>query len=45
MPKIGAPSARYGATAVWTGREALVFGGVSFTDGDIYRSDGAAFRP
>jgi hypothetical protein len=32
LPTAGAPSARYSATAVWTGSEMIVFGGRSPTD-------------
>lgn len=34
LPAAGAPSARYGATAVWTGTAMIVFGGVG-ADGNV----------
>lgn len=37
----GAPSARYGHTAVWTGKEMIVWGG----EGDNYLNTGARYKP
>jgi N-acetylneuraminic acid mutarotase len=42
LPK-GGPSARRGATAVWTGEEAIVWGGTDETLASL--ADGARFRP
>ena len=39
----GAPTARYNATAVWTGKEMLVWGGQDSTN--AYLSDGGRFDP
>lgn len=38
----GAPSARYGHTAVWTGSKMIVWGG---RNGDTFLGDGAAYDP
>ncbi len=38
-------SPRDGASAVWTGRELLVWGGESGTDGEDLHADGAAYDP
>ena len=48
MPKGGAPSARVGATVVWTGREVIVWGGSAspvLNTGAIYRPDTNSWRP
>jgi N-acetylneuraminic acid mutarotase len=39
MPTTNAPAARYQATAVWTGTEAIIWGGYS------YKADGKVYRP
>jgi hypothetical protein len=39
MPTTNAPTARYEATAVWTGTEAIIWGGQS------YKNDGKVYRP
>jgi N-acetylneuraminic acid mutarotase len=41
----GAPGARYHTTVVWTGDEAIVWGGESTVYGGTYFANGAAFRP
>jgi len=40
-----APSARDRATAVWTGREGIVWGGVKSDTCCTYQNDGAVYRP
>lgn len=42
METSGAPSARYGHTAVWTGTLMIVYGG---WNGTTYRDDGATYDP
>ena len=37
----GAPSGRWAQTAVWTGREMLIWGGTYLTGGSPERGDGA----
>jgi hypothetical protein len=37
LPENGAPSPREGSSAVWTGTEAIVWGGSKLDDGAIYR--------
>lgn len=41
LPAAGAPTPRYGATAIWTGREVLIWGGYHNT---TLLSDGATYR-
>lgn len=43
MSMVGAPSARYAHTAVWTGTEMIIWGGVGATGGIL--SDGARYNP
>ncbi|MGZ5021912.1 MAG: Kelch repeat-containing protein, partial [Chthoniobacterales bacterium] len=40
-----APAARYGHTAVWTGAEMIVWGGLSEATGQARRSDGGRYNP
>jgi N-acetylneuraminic acid mutarotase len=42
LPTEGAPSPRAGQSALWTGSEMLIWGGV---DADFYLTDGARFDP
>ena len=42
-PTDGAPTPRFGHTALWTGREMIVFGGWAFNEGPT--STGARFDP
>ena len=43
LPQAGAPSARYGHTAIWTGRQMIVWGGSSANDRRL--GNGAAYNP
>ena len=43
MSTLGAPSPRYGHTAIWTGSEMIVWGGVGSTGSML--SDGARYNP
>jgi N-acetylneuraminic acid mutarotase len=43
MSTLGAPSARYGHTAVWTGTELIVWGGIGATASAL--ADGARYDP
>lgn len=46
LPTLDAPAARVRATVVWTGSEAIVWGGAGFPGSiDTYLRDGARFRP
>jgi N-acetylneuraminic acid mutarotase len=42
---MSAPTARARATVVWTGKEAILFGGGSTASGSTYYADGAVYRP
>lgn len=42
MDSTGEPAARSRAVVIWTGKEAIIWGGVS---GGNYLADGAIFRP
>src|SRR4029079_13343752 len=42
LPTDAAPSARFGHTAVWTGKEMIVWGG---NDGTTQAIDGASYNP
>jgi N-acetylneuraminic acid mutarotase len=43
MSTIGAPTARYGHVAVWTGSRMIVWGGMTYYQ--TYVNDGAAYDP
>ena len=45
MDVTGAPTARSRASVVWTGKEAIVWGGARNATGTTYYADGAVFRP
>lgn len=42
---MGAPANRARATVVWTGKEAIIFGGASSTGGSTFYADGIVYRP
>jgi len=41
----GAPTQRVRASVVWTGKEAILFGGSNYTSGSTYFNDGIIHRP
>lgn len=41
----GAPTSRVRASVVWTGKEAIIFGGSNYTSGSTYYNDGVIYRP
>ena len=46
VSSVGAPSARFGHTATWTGTEMVVWGGVDYTGSNhLNFSDGARYNP
>jgi hypothetical protein len=46
LPSSGAPTARFGHSAVWTGKEMIVWGGTSVSSSYFYeKNDGARFDP
>ena len=45
MDVTGAPTARTRASVVWTGKEAIVWGGARNAVGTTFYADGAVFRP
>jgi len=45
VDQTNAPSARVRASVVWTGKEAIIFGGSNYTSGSTYYNDGAIYRP
>ena len=45
LERAGSPRARYSHTAVWTGTEMIVWGGVGERDGDDLLSDGGRYNP
>ncbi len=45
MDVTGAPVARSRASVVWTGKEAIVWGGAKYATGTTFYNDGAVFRP
>jgi beta-lactamase regulating signal transducer with metallopeptidase domain/N-acetylneuraminic acid mutarotase len=44
LPKQGAPTSRTKHTAIWTGTEMIVWGGVHYSSGEYYNT-GASFNP
>jgi N-acetylneuraminic acid mutarotase len=45
MDTTNAPTVRARASVVWTGNEAIVWGGSNNASGDKYYADGAVYRP
>ncbi len=42
---MGAPTSRSRAAVVWTGKEAIIWGGSNYTGGSTYYNDGIVYRP
>jgi len=45
MDVTGAPTARARGSVVWTGKEAIIWGGAHYATGSTFYADGAVFRP
>jgi N-acetylneuraminic acid mutarotase len=45
LDTMGAPANRARATVVWTGKEAIIWGGGNYTSGSTYLADGIVYRP